>query len=458
MRRAVIDQPGARIFLIGLALSIFLGLALRSQISETRIQGFLNKSIDRLQGDFYVDYETAKVNLSRWGLPLPALIIENIRLSPKSTICQSSQIYIEELEVPISIPVLLGFSKIVPKIRVKEIELRLSDIDECIGQKKAEKNEQAVKTESAEKTEAKSTAVATGISAATDVSTEAHFKNIFSNNTKAELREIYIEKLKIISKNNPDQPLLLKQINFELFYAENRLAEVQIKSKISALKDSRSDIYFLNAGLIAMLKSKEKNEIETLVNINGKLLDGDIQLFVHSFSGSNKLNYELGLQQVSLKALSPLFDHIEVLKNVTAEKIPISVSFINNGEVFFGAKKLFESKFKKLQVNVENGLIRINEVDTSFANSLFTVKPFRMAVESLSLTKLKNVEQFKNKLDSVDSLGELSGSLDFRSETDFRFKGKVKNIKAVFSNRVAAICRTSIILILKPFVWLTISS
>ncbi len=421
MRRAVIDQPGARIFLIGLVLSVFLGLALRSQISDARVQMYLTKSIDRLQTDFYVDYESAKVNLSRWGLPLPALIIQNLRLSPKSTICQSSQIYIEELEVPISVSALLGLSKTIPKIRVKEVELRLSDLQECLNQKRSAKPEEKP--------------VAAGTEATVRPVSEDEFKSIFSKNTKAELKEIYIEKLKIISKNKPDQPVLLRQINFELFYTENRLSEVQIKSKVSALKDSRSDVYFLNSNLVVMIKSREKNEIETLINVGGKLLDGDIQLFAHSISGSGKMTYELGLQQVSIKALAPLLENLEFYKNLNAEKIPVSLSLINNGEVFFSGKTAFESRFKKILVNVEKGMIKIGELETAYVSDQLVIKPFVMNIESLQLTKLKNLDQFKSRLDSIDSLGELSGSLDFKNENNFGFKGRIKNIKAVFSNR-----------------------
>ncbi len=425
MKRAVIDQPGARIFFIGLALSAFLGLALRSQISESRVQAFLAKSVDRLQIDFYIDYESAKINLSRWGLPLPALIIQNLRLSPKSTICQSSQIFIEELEVPISVSVLLGLSKTIPKIRIKEIELRLSDLEDCLGQKKAEI--------SSEKNDEKN--LPGPADSVPDRTTNADIRSVFSNRTKAELKEIYIEKLKIISKRKPDQPVLLKQVNIELGYTENRLSEVQLKSKISALKDSRSDVYFLNSGLVANIKSREKNELETVITINGKLLDGDIQLMAHSFSGSSKVSYELGLQQVSVKALSPLIESNEFLKSLNSEKTPISITLNNKGELFFAGKLNFVSKFKKVQVNIEKGVVRINELDTAYAEDRVKLKPFTMNVESLSLTKLKNFEQFKDRLDSLDSLGELSGVLDYTNESQFRFKGNITNIKAVFSNR-----------------------
>lgn len=421
MRRAVIDQPGVRIILIGLALSLFFGLALRSQIAESRVQFFLNKSTDRLQKDFYIDYESAKVNLSRWGLPLPALVIQNIRLSPKSTLCQSSQIFVNELEVPISFSALIGVNKIIPRIRVKEIELRLSDVEDCVWQN------------SIDQKESKSTATVSEDSALK--ASESSFKNIFSNNTRAELREIYIEKLKIISKKKPDQPILLKQVNFELFYFQNRLSEVQIRSKISALKDAKSDVYFLNSDLIALFKAKDKNEIEILSSINGKLLDGDVQLFSHALSTTKKISYELTLERVSVKALSPLIEDLNIFKGVSIEKIPFSISLANNGEIYLADKTEIDSKFKNIFINIENGIVKINQLVMNYTDSELLIKPFEMSVESLSLSKLKNIEQFKNKLDSFDSMGELSGKLEYTNKNLYTIKGNVKNIKAVFSNR-----------------------
>ena len=77
--------------------------------------------------------------------------------------------------------------------------MRLSDVDKCLGQNIIENIESKPQKTEDEVVETK------GVNTT--------FSNIFSNNTKAELNDIYIEKLKIISKNNPEQPIILKQIN-----------------------------------------------------------------------------------------------------------------------------------------------------------------------------------------------------------------------------------------------------
>lgn len=474
MRRAVVDQPGIRIIAIGLVLSIFLGLALRSQISDTRIEGYLNKATNRLQKDFFVDFESAKVNLSRWGLPLPTLVIQNIRLSSKNPLCQNSQIFIEELEVPISPLTILGYSKSIPKVRINELELRLSDIEICLSSTNLSNSEVNSETNSEVLEESKAIAPKSSSKVKLDNEKleieknrqkanqvlsgepkegEGQVKNIFLNDTKADLKEITIEKLKIISNKNPSQPVFLKQINIELLYSQNHLAEVQVKSKLNALKDARSEVYFLNANLNAFFKAKENNEMESVIKLNGKLLDGDIQFFAHSFTGSDKVSYELALDKVSARALAPITSGFLSDKNenntnennsstqlnferyINFEKAPVSISLNNTGNVFLSKKSKIISKFSNVLIHIENGQLKIGEIELDYMDSKLLIKPFSLSISALPLSKLKTIEPFKNKLDSFETLGTLSGFFDYTNETAYKMKGEIKNIQVVFSNR-----------------------
>ena len=49
MRRAVIDQPGLKIIVLGLLVSIFFGLTLRSQITQTKINDRLKKIVQEFE-------------------------------------------------------------------------------------------------------------------------------------------------------------------------------------------------------------------------------------------------------------------------------------------------------------------------------------------------------------------------------------------------------------------------
>jgi len=133
--------------------------------------------------------------------------------------CQNSQIYVDELEVPITIPILLGFSTKVPKIRIRDMELRISDTDKCL-QVGPPKKDEATAAQAATEVAAQTLPAAGAVKPAGKE--DPHLTDVFSRNTKGELSEIFVEKLKVISSKSPEQPVVLKQINIDLSYSQNR--------------------------------------------------------------------------------------------------------------------------------------------------------------------------------------------------------------------------------------------
>lgn len=424
MSRAVIDQPGIRIIVVGLALSVFMGLAIRAQISESRVQTYLNRTIDRLQKEFTVDYGTARVNLSSWGLPLPALLVQNIRLSPKGALCQNSQLFVDELEVPISISAILGISNKVPKIRARSVELRLSDVESCISQQSKPKAD-----------EKQALTPALPVSGAAPPPPEANIQGVFEKKTRAELKEIDIERLKIVVADRADQPLLFRQMNVGFSYSENRLKSINITSKLNALRDPKSDLFYLNANITGIFKSDESNQIESLLDIKGKLLDGDAHLFMHAFSGSEKVSYEFALDRVSHRAVLPFLKIQDGGQSYGFEKMTSSLSLTSTGEVFLSRALRVESQFKNIQLNIGEGVLKIDHLSLHHHKGKTKVSPFVLVAGNISLTHLKNNRDMKRVFDSFENLGELSGSLAYTDEQTYRFQGDVRNIQAVFSNR-----------------------
>lgn len=427
MSRAVIDQPGIRIVIIGIILSVFLGMAIKTQISDVKIQVHLNKSIEKLQADFHIDYESARINLARWGLPIPGLLITNLRLSPKSVLCQSSQIFIDELEIPISILAILGIRKSIPKVRIKQIELRLSDIDKCIVNTHTIKSELDQYADNIKSKNAREPAA--------DAEQPSSFKNIFINKTKAELKEVYIEKLKVIFDKKIDQPILLRQLNIDLGYEQNRLTEIKLKSKFNAIKDERSELYFLNSDLDGIMRFKSQN-LEFIFAINGKLLDGDAKFFIHGNLGQNKISYELGLDRVSARALSPLITHLNYdRKKINYDRLPISISLKNSGKITLGKDAEVESSIRNFLINVDGGTLSSEFVSFEVHRDKIQIKPFSIKIEYIPLTHLKSLENLRKNLDSFDNLGTLSGVFDYKNDNSYSIKGRLTNVMAIFSNR-----------------------
>lgn len=429
MSRAVIDQPGLRITVIGFALAVFIGLALRSQISDTRVQGYLNQAVERIQKDVSVDYQSARVNLSKWGLPFPVLEIMQVRLSPKNGNCRNSQISVDEIEVPISLSVLLGLTAKVPKIRLRQVEVRLSDLDQCFVTTAAS-NESVSKNIS--------TLQPQGSENEVQVTNEktADATKIFNTTTGAELSEIYIEKLKIIHSRMPEQPLLLKQINVVLQYDSRGLSELEILSKLNALRDSKADIYYLNANMNLLLKRPEdSSRVDVSFGVDGKMLDGDVQFFTHFKQNDPQINYELLVNKVSAKAFLP-FIQGDLRKKVSfLEKVPASVGFKNTGQIELGHVTRVESKIRKIDIIIENAQMKSNELSLIYDGHKLEVKPFELLIDSMPLSRFKQTDSLKSRFDSFESLGVLSGKLKYTSENLIQFDGLLRQLEVVFSNR-----------------------
>ena len=428
MSRAVIDQPGIRITVIGVALAVFIGLALRSQISDSRVQGYLNQAVERLQKDVSVDYQVAHVNLSKWGLPFPVLEILQVRLSPKTGSCRNSQISVDEIEVPISFSVILGLTEKVPKIRLRQVEVRLSDLDQCFTS--APPPTESVMTTAA--TLSRTSEPQTSVQPDKDLDAA----KMFNTTTGAELGEIYIEKLKVIHSRMPDQPFLMKQMNIELQYDNRGLSELAINSRLNAFRDPKADVYYLNVGLNLLVKRTEDSpRVDVSFGLEGKLLDGDVQFFTHFKQNDPQINYELLVNKVSVRAFLP-FVQSEARKKISfLEKVPASIGFKNTGQIEMGKVTTIQSKLKKINISIENAQLKSSELNLFYDGRELEVKPFELLIDSLPLSRLKQTDSLKSRFDSFESLGVLSGKLKYTNANQIQFDGLLRQLEVVFSNR-----------------------
>lgn len=413
MSRAVIDQPGLRTFVIGLMLALGFGFGLKSQITSSRVEKSLQKSIRILEKDFNIDFELAEVRLSKWGLPLPHLIIYKVRISPKKQFCQNSQIFIDELELPIQYRTLFLPDEAIHLIRAKNIDVRLVDLDKCFEP-------------------AKSLAVQPGQSSESSKAVDA--SKIFSQKTRTQLKEISIEQLKIVSVKDIDQPLVFKQMRFFLNYQDSKLSQIDLKSKFYSIKDRRTDIYFLIADFNASIKPDQTQNVEVAMQLKGRLLDGDVQVFLNASSLSHKLNYEVKTRKVSIKAYAPLLARYK--SDLNLDMWPLSTSFYMLGEAEKTAKesKAF-FKFKNFEAAGENMSVRTSEIDVETNAGRHDIKPFTLTLNHFSLTPLKSILSDHFDFQSVESLGFLKGILKYDEAQTWSFDGFLEKAELIFSNR-----------------------
>lgn len=430
MSRAVIDQPGLRVFAFGLVAALVFGFVLRSQISSERVEKTLQRSVQILEKDFLIDFDMAEVRLTKWGLPLPHLILSKLRLSPKKNFCQDSQIFIDEVEIPLQLGHIFSSEKAVDLIRAKHMQVRLGDMDACLSS-----------PESKDARKSKNSVVGSSLSlASSSTETKAAVsesvlpeKNLFSQKTGTLLKEIAIDELKIISQKNYDQPLVFKQFKLFLNYESSRLSRVDLKARLYYIKDSRTDIYFLISDLSAHIQPEANNNIGATLQLKGRLLDGDIQAFAQLSTQNQKATYEVTTRNVSLKAYMPLLNRNN--KQMSLDKWPLSTSFYMVGEAQKNSDLKAIFKFKNFDAVGENMRIEFPEMNLEILNKQTLMRPFQLRLNHIPLTPLKAILADQYDFQSVENLGMINGLFKFEDQHRWGFEGEIEKTELIFSNR-----------------------
>ncbi len=422
MSRAVIDQAGFKVCTIGLILSLVFGLALKSQISPKRIGTVLQEAVARLEKDFIIDFKSAEVKLSNWGLPLPFLEIAQIRMSPKKALCQDTQIYVEKLIVPLSLVSLLTSKTLINQISASSVELRVAEFNNCLAmqQKSGIEQKPVVKTESGANFVTESLAQG-------EPNVE---KSIFQVRTAAQLNKVKIDQLKVIFKNYPTQALDLRQVQVALDYSANQLDKIQIISQVYALKDPQSNLHYFRGELALVLSSAENNLLEVDAKLKGQLLDGELQIYFLYNSLEQILKTDFVAKNIAMKP----FIQLNLVESAWLN-YPVGMHFQGYSQHHLGGRQQAEINLKSVQISGDQTFISIPEIRGSQINKKLNVEAFTADIQRLNLNKLKNLSQMKSISESIENYGDFQGVFNFKDAGHMNLSGNWANLEFIFANR-----------------------
>ena len=429
MSRAVIDQSGFKVTTIGLVIALLLGLSLKAQISSQKIQTLLTEATARLDKDFLIDYQSAEVLLSKWGLPLPYLQISQIRMSPKKASCQDSQIYIEKLILPLSPWALLTTQALVKEISATTVELRVADLNNCMG----EKHNNSEKSGAELKLDAPIPAnhpIPLKVQSLIAVAAAPSPENIFQIKTAGLLQKLKIEQLKIIYKKHPTQPLNLRQVQVDFSYSGNQVERVQINSQFYALKDPQSDLMFFKGELNLQILARESHRIEAEARLRGRLLDGEIEVYGNYATLEQIMKVDFSVVNVALKPLAQLNMFESSWLNY-----PVAMDFKGFGKIQTKGADVSFLKLKDVRIYGERTHINVPEIDLKNERGILEINPFEAEIKRLDLNKLGNLSQIKSLSQSIENFGEINGLLIFKDLNHISVEGDWSGLEFIFSNR-----------------------
>lgn len=420
MKRAVVDQAGLRVVIIGVVLSLFVGLIFRSQIRSTVVKAKLQQSLVKLQKDMNINFESAEVRLSDWGIPRPVIEIRGIRISPLKINCQENQIYIDNLSFPLSFNLLFSKNKVISTVRISLLELRVKNTRQCFS-----------KSANSEKESTPSFAMSTSQSYQQKNDTNPAIESL--KKVKSHLDEIKIDRLRLLAVDKMNSAVDFNAVQVLFKYDQDRLAELSLQSQLSAFKEADKSYYLFKSDLKILAKLDEKPTITA--DLKGLIVDRPFQLRVKNDLQKNSVQFLGEVNGVSLKAINYIVKVERPNTDVYDFLNGSSMSGFLTGEYNISERK-YEANFKDIKILLAGGLAEINDIFVLGASDAKAqIKPFDLQLSHIELTKFLSHKAFDNIRPSIQNAGFISGLIQFTDFNNFKVKSLIEKTSFVFSNK-----------------------
>lgn len=425
MRRAVVDQAGLRVVMIGLILSLFIGLIFKSQIRSSVVKARLQQSIVRLQKDVNIDFESVEVRLSEWGIPRPVIEIRGVRISPLKANCQENQIYIDNLSFPLSFNLLFAKDKVISTVRVSLLEMRMKNTRQCFSKNN---NEDAVANREVMSAVSQS-APAVAVNAEEKRNqTVAKLKNF-----KSHLNEIKIDRLRVIAVDKMNTAVDFNAVQVLFKYENKKLNELSIQSQLSAFKEAEKSYYLFKSDLKLNVKLEDKPTVNA--ELKGLIVDRPFHLKLKNDLQKNSLQFLGELSGISLKAINYIVKAERPQAEVFDFLSGSSMTGYMTGEYFIDDRH-YEINFKDIKILVGGGVAEINDIYVlGKMDEKAQIKPFDVQLSHIELTKILSHPTFDNIRPSIQNAGYISGLIQFTDVNQFKVKSLIEKTSFVFSNK-----------------------
>lgn len=424
MRRAVVDQAGLRIVIIGVVLSLFFGLIFKSQIRASVVKSRLQQSLVKLQKDVNIDFESVEVRLSEWGIPRPIIEIRGVRISPLKASCQENQIFIDDLSFPLSFNLLFAKDKVISTVRVSLMEIRTKSTRQCFSNSEnQEVSENAVAHREV-------MAASTSLSQVNSAKNEALQK---LRNFKSHLDQVKIDRLRVIAVDKMNTAVDFNALQISFKYEKEKLNELALAGQLLAFKESDKSYYLLKSDIKFVMRLEDKASLNA--ELKGLVMDRPFQFKIRNDEQRNSLQFLGELNGISLKALNYIIKTERPQTEVFDFLNGSSMTGYMTGEYFLYGRN-YEMSVKDIKVIVGGGAAEINEINIfGKIDNKAQVKPFDVQLSHIDLTKILSNKVFDNIRPSIQSAGYISGLVQFAGADQFKVKTLIEKTSFVFSNR-----------------------
>ena len=451
--RAVIDQPGLKIIVAGLLLSIFLGLGFHSQITSNKVSNLVKKSLDKVSPDLQIDFERAEVKLSDWGIPKPYIIVNQVRIKNSALECSQNQIYIDKLVVPLTFNLIFEPAKVIDSLRLNRVEVRLGSTSLCkmIGL--------PIHQSTSATTGAAASAPLQPIGSLPSIAVPANRLREKSNavfqstilkwrtDLSARLNEVRIDLIKIIQEDDYNKNFEFRNASIQFDYKNKQLEKLTAQAQLVGLYDQHSSSFKLRSEVQSEIIFSESKFIGQL-SLKGKIIDRDFSAMTQLDSDVGLVKITSNIRNIPVKTLVDIFkagttDGPRAAKD-TADKSTFqlttdhTMNFNLSGE-YVADFNIFEKKWQTMQLS--NAVIK--SADSSIELNYFDYLKWltdekykiQLVIVQLNMDHLYGLFGRTESSATFESLGQFSGTFEIAKNFESNLTGILRNTTLIFSNQ-----------------------
>lgn len=404
----VADQPGKKIFFIGLILPVVVGLIFRGLISSQNIQPLVAHAASRIHSDMVVEFSSAEVSLSHRGIPRFAVVVNQVIMASQNPCWGRPVFKAKQLVLPLSVWDLLFSAQPFKSIQAVQADLRLrSKISSC---------------------EDKPVAKKIGPQEQTQTITLATPPPEIKSGETVPIEKIEIDFLRIRPDPSGQNPI--EVVDLVLKLASRDPKKVILDAQTHLAKDPLFQNY-VSLGRVHA-EYKEFPEKNLVLQFFGNLREGNYSLnAAYDFSDGN-FSSNVDLKHIpAAQVVNVLKDYGWLQEDYDGRKIWVTMKGQSQGSLKNWEKlPLIISDFR-LEGDV--GEITIDYFE-AYQLKPFIFKPLKAVVKNLDVDRLLEVIKRPRQLKFIRSLGRFNGTLDLRHEDEVKLSGEHSGVEFIFSN------------------------
>ena len=386
----VTDQLGRQIFVFGLVLSVAIGFTLRGLTSPRQLHQKLMEATQSIGSETSVSWSQVNLSLKNGPLlPRFAVVIQNVKVVSQNKCWGEPILFSKEVEVPLSIAKWIYAGQPLDQIVLNESFLELRSAIECEKAPDVKKDQK----EDSQKL----------------VRMKSKQENI--DRPPLVLTEFVFNQLKIRHEKWIYKDWALKTLNLKIH--ENQPWYATLKADFP-IPDTES----VDSNVRINLSYKEFPTPIFDLSINGHWREGNFKMSGLWDQTSQGWSFKTQFDHFSFQFLKTL-----ALKTKTPwnwPDRPMWFSFTSESSNQFSDWRKSQHLLRGIKVEGDLGQIQIPDLRISSLQP-FQVAPFVFQIEKADLTTafLNNF----NNLNSVKSLGFLTGEGEWLAQDEFRFRG-----------------------------------